>query len=218
MKAKRIFNAGIGLIMGFVLFTILVQAVDVQYAGVNNSAIGFATVNLWFHKLTGVNLKLYTVTDRFSVVPFGVCTLFGAVGAYQLIKRKSIFKVDSDIVALGIYYVMVIICYCCFEIFPINYRPILIGGAMEASYPSSTTLLIMSVMPTLIVQSEKRLKTRNIKNIIDTVTIAFTLFMITARLLSGVHWLTDIIGGLLLSAGLLCMYISAVSKIEQEDF
>ena len=98
MKAKRIFNAGIGLIMGFVLFTILVQAVDVQYAGVNNSAIGFATVNLWFHKLTGVNLKLYTVTDRFSVVPFGVCTLFGAVGAYQLIKRKSIFKVDSDIV------------------------------------------------------------------------------------------------------------------------
>ena len=89
---------------------------------------------------------------------------------------------------------------------------------MEASYPSSTTLLIMSVMPTLIVQSEKRLKTRNIKNIINTVTIAFTLFMITARLLSGVHWLTDIIGGLLLSGGLLCMYISAVLKIEQEDF
>ena len=78
--------------------------------------------------------------------------------------------------------------------------------------------MIMSVMPTLIIQSEKRLKTRNIKNIIDTVTIAFTLFMITARLLSGVHWLTDIIGGLLLSAGLLCMYISAVLKIEQEDF
>ncbi len=198
--------------MGFVRFTFLVQTVDVQHTDINNSAIGFATVNLQFQRLTGVNSKLYTVTDRLSVVPLAMCTVFGIVGISQMIKRKSIFKVDGDIIALGIYYGVVIFCYCCFEIFPINYRPVLIDGVLEASYPSSTTLLVMSVMPTVVLQSERRLKNRYIKNIIAAATLVFTAFMITARLVSGVHWLTDIIGGLILSTGLFCVYVSAVSK------
>jgi undecaprenyl-diphosphatase len=93
---------------------------------------------------------------------------------------------------------------------PINYRPILINGFLECSYPSSTTLLVLSVMPTLIFQMKNRLKNDKIKIILKLVTVVFSLFMVIARLISGVHWVTDIIGSCFLSAGLFYIYKSVV--------
>ena len=115
-------------------------------------------------------------------------------------------KVDFDIIILGIYYVIVILCYLIFEMIPINYRPILINGYMETSYPSSTTLLVLCVMPTLVFQAKNRLKNQVFKRIICTFGILFSIFMVVGRLISGVHWVTDIIGSLFLSAGLFYLY------------
>ena len=131
---------------------------------------------------------------------------FGCVGLIQFLKRKSLFKVDFDIIVLGIYYVIVICGYLIFEMIPINYRPILINGFMEASYPSSTTLLVLSVMPTLVFQANRRLKNVLLKKTIKLFTMIFTVFMVVGRLLSGVHWLTDIVGSVLLSTGLFYIY------------
>ncbi len=205
-KAKRTLAVGTTFASGFILWTILILKLDVQAAGVNSTDIGFATFNTWFHSLTGVNMVLYNITDWLSVIPVAVCTAFGALGLAQLIKRKSLFRVDRDIIALGVYYVAVAVCYLAFEIVPINYRPILIDGRMEASYPSSTTLLVLSVMPTLIFQVNRRAKSAATKRAVTVLTTAFSLFMVTGRLVSGVHWATDIIGALLLSAGLYCTY------------
>lgn len=194
----------------FILWTILIVTVDVKPVGVNETNIGFATLNTWFHNLTGVNMTLYTITDWLGLVPMFICLTFGVVGLIQLIKRRSLLKVDFDIIALGVYYVIVILGYLVFEMIPINYRPILINGFMEASYPSSTTLLVLSVMPTLTFQSKMRLKNRKIKIIINLITIIFSLFMVIGRLVSGVHWVTDIVGSYFLSAGLFYIYKSVV--------
>jgi undecaprenyl-diphosphatase len=183
---------------------------DVKNVGVNGTAIGFSTINTWFHGITGVNMTLYNVTDWLGLLPLFVCFGFGFVGLFQLIKRKSLFKVDIDILFLGIYYVIVIFSYLIFETIPINYRPILINGFLECSYPSSTTLLVLSVMPTLNFQSEIKLKNNKMKLIIRAITIVFSLFMVIARLISGVHWLTDIIGSCFLSAGLFYSYKAVV--------
>lgn len=124
----------------------------------NGTNIGFATWNDWFHKFTGVYMEIYVLTDWLGLVPVFVCSLFGGIGFVQLIKGRSLFRVDYDILILGVYYIVVIAGYLVFEMFPINYRPILIEGVMEASYPSSTTLLVLSVMPTLIFQANRRIK------------------------------------------------------------
>ena len=205
-RERKLLILGIGFIIAFALWTWLIQIIDVKSAGVNGSEIGFATINTWFHSVTGVNMTIYNITDWLGLVPIFICMFFGGVGFFQLIKRKSLFRVDFDIIALGIYYVIAISGYLIFEMIPINYRPILINGFMEASYPSSTTLLVLSVMPTLVFQANRRLKNATIKRIIATITAIFSIFMVVGRLISGVHWLTDIIGSVLFSLGLFYIY------------
>ena len=200
--------AGIILLVAFVLWTVLIRNIDVQNAGSNGTAVGFATINVWFHQLTGVHMLVYKITDWLGLVPIIICMCFGVLGLVQLIKRRSILRVDPDILLLGIYYVLVIACYLIFEMIPINYRPILINGNLEASYPSSTTLLVLSVMPTLKYQSDRRITNPMTRKAIVLFVFAFSSFMVMGRLISGVHWATDIIGSVFLSSGLFMVYRS----------
>lgn len=211
---KRNLTTAIFLLTAFALWTILIMSVDVQAVGPNGSKVGFATFNTWFHQLTGVHWTLYTVTDWLGLVPIFVCLCFGCLGLCQLIKRRSLFKVDADILLLGGYYILVIFGYLFFEVVPINYRPILIDGFLEASYPSSTTLLVLSVMPTLIFQINRRYHNRTVKNVAIGFVVLFSAFMVIGRLISGVHWATDIIGAVLLSFGLFKLYQSAVAAVD----
>ena len=137
---------------------------------------------------------------------------FSILGLIQWIKRKSIYKVDYDILVLGGFYIVTIAVYLLFESVVINYRPVLIGGILEASYPSSTTMLVMCVMPTAIMQLDYRIKNKLFRNIVVVTIIAFIAFMVIGRLISGVHWFTDIVGGALLSAGLVMMYYSVCRR------
>ena len=210
MKEKRNLLAGAGLIGAFALWTVLIRWVDVQAVGQNGTKIGFADFNVWFHQLTGVHMTLYTITDWLGLVPIFICLCFGVLGLVQLIKRRSLLRVDPDILLLGIYYVLVIACYLIFEMIPVNYRPVLIEGRLEASYPSSTTLLVLSVMPTLWFQANRRVSNAMIRKAIAVFVVTFSVFMVIGRLVSGVHWATDIIGSVLLSAGLYMLYRSAV--------
>ena len=202
------------LLLAFVVWTVLIQKVDVRPVGVNGTNIGFAMVNTWFHRLTGVHMGLYTVTDWLGLVPIAVCIGFGILGLVQWVRRKRITMVDRDILLLGGYYILVIMGYLIFEMIPINYRPILINGAMEASYPSSTTLMVLSVMPTLLFQVNRRTTNKTVRRITAVFVVLFSVFMVIGRLVAGVHWLTDIVGSVLLSAGLYSLYRAAVLAME----
>lgn len=101
---KRLLILGIMLVIAFTIWTLLIKTVDVEPLGQNGTDIGFATFNCWFHKLTGVHMTIYTITDWLGLVPIFICIIFGGIGFVQLIKRKSLFKVDCDIILLGIYY------------------------------------------------------------------------------------------------------------------
>lgn len=216
-NGKRLLFLGSIFIGAFIIWTLLIQKVDVQPLGVNGTNIGFSKINCWFHQLTGVHMEIYNITDWLGLVPIFICISFGGIGFVQLIKRRSLFKVDCDIIFLGIYYVIVIFSYLIFEMMPINYRPILIEGFLEASYPSSTTLLVLCVMPTLIEQMNRRLEDVIVRRIVQVLVICFSVFMVFGRLISGVHWLTDIVGSVMLSVGLFCIYKAVVLLGNKED-
>ena len=211
MKKNQNLLVGILLLAGFAVWTFLIQEVDVQPIGPNGSSVGFAALNGWFHQLTGVHWMLYTLTDWLGLVPIFVCLIFAGIGFVQLVQRKSLFKVDLDIIMLGAYYVLVIFGYLLFEMVPINYRPVLIEGFLEASYPSSTTLLVLSVMPTLYFQAQRRLNPNALRQTILIFSVLFSAFMVIGRLVSGVHWLTDIVGAVLLSSGIFLIYKASVN-------
>lgn len=205
---KKKFLIGAGFLAAFVLWTVLVSLVDIRPIGPNGSRVGFAALNGFVHDLTGVNLFLYTVTDWLGLVPIAVAFGFAILGLAQWIKRKSLLKVDGSLLVLGGFYIAVIASYIFFETVVINYRPTLIDGYLEASYPSSTTMLVMCVMPTAMLQLRPRIKNDVFRRCVLILIALFTAFMVIGRLLSGVHWLTDIIGGALLSAGLVIIYAS----------
>ena len=207
-KEKREFFLAVLLFVAFAVWTVLVSLVDVRGIGPNCSRVGFATLNGKIHGAMGVNMALYTVTDWLGLVPVFVMLGFAVLGLLQWIKRKNILRVDFDILLLGAFYIVVFGFYVLFEYFAINYRPVLIDGYLEASYPSSTTMLVTCVMPTAAMQLDARIKNRAVKSCALTLCYAFSAFMIIGRFISGVHWLSDIIGGLLLSASLVTAYHS----------
>ena len=201
-KKKRNFFISTILILLAVVFTILVKVVDVKQVGVNGTSIGFATLNQFVFKTTGVNMIWYHITDWLGLVPIFMAMAYALIGFIQLIKRKSLFKVDKEIIILGLFYVVVISIYIFFEKVIVNYRPILMNGFLEASYPSSHTLMTICLCGSSIIVNKKLFNNKVTKfmNIISLVIIFITVI---GRLISGVHWFTDIIGGIFISIALL---------------
>ena len=208
MEKKRKWQliAAIGSLLAFALWTVLVCLVDVRSIGPCGSAVGFATLNAFAHELTGVHMSLYIITDWLGLVPIAVAFGFAILGLAQWVSRKSILKVDRSILILGVFYLVVMACYFLFEFVVINHRPVLINGMLEASYPSSTTMLVLCVMPTAAIQLHKRIQHVAAGRCAVLAIAFFILVMVIGRLLSGVHWLTDIVGGVLFSAGLVGLY------------
>ena len=210
MKRKS-FYIGLGLLVLFIIWTVALRIVNVGAIGPQGSNVGFATLNKTVHNITGVHMSLYTITDWLGLVPICFIMGFGILGLCEWIKRKNLFKVDYSILTLGGFYIIVMAVYIFFEMFVVNYRPIFINGNLEASYPSSTTMLVMCVTPTAIMQFNSRIKSNIVKKCVNILIIAFIAFMVIARLVSGVHWFSDIIGGALLSAGLVLLYHDIIS-------
>ena len=212
MKKRNLIGIylSLSLVAAFVLWTALVSTVDIQAIGPEGTEVGFATVNRFVHERVGVNMMLYNITDWLGLVPIGVVFAFAVLGLVQWIKRKSLLRVDRSILILGGFYLVVMAVYLLFEVIAVNYRPVLIEGRLEASYPSSTTMLVMCVMPTAISQLCSRIKSKVIRWICAITIGVFILFMVGCRIVSGVHWITDIIGGALVSAGLVTAYESLI--------
>ena len=215
-QEKAIFLTAGCLLVAFVLWTVLVRVVDVQAIGPEGSRVGFAALNGAFHGLTGVHLFLYDATDILSIIPLAMIAGFGLLGLIQWIRRKSFLKVDRSILVLGGFYVVVLAVFFLFEVLAVNYRPVLIEGVLEASYPSSTTMLVLCVMPTAMLQLHSRIRNTALRVSLLAVMGGFTAFMLVGRVISGVHWITDIIGGILLSAGLVLLYVGACRTAERK--
>lgn len=202
----RNFIFPISLFAAFILFTVLLKFVDVQAIGPESTKVGFATLNLAISNFFGLKIFWYNFTDWLGLVPVFIAFSFAVFGLFQLIKRGSIFKVDKQLLLLGGFYIIVISAYIFFEKVIINYRPVILGVHPEASYPSSHTMIVICFLESAIMILKHYIKNPKIflwVKIIFRIIIAIT---VSGRLLSGVHWATDIAGGILLSLSLVEFY------------
>ena len=204
------------LILLAVVFTVLVKVVDVKQVGVNESSIGFASLNQLVFKTTGVNMIWYHITDWLGIIVIFIAMVYALIGLIQLVKRKSLFKVDKEIIILGLFYIVVISLYLFFEKVIVNYRPILMNGFLEASYPSSHTLMTICICGSAIILNRELFKNKFTK-IINILLLAIIFVTVIGRLLSGVHWFTDIIGGIVISSALLMTLYSMIGVIKKKN-
>ena len=191
----------------FVLYTAAVALIDVKPVGQMNSNVGMATINKALSDAIGVHMIWYDITNILGILALLIAAFFGVVGVIQLVTRKSLLKVDRDIIILGCFYVMVIVCYVLFDHFAINYRPVMLEDTLEASYPSSHTMLAVCVMSTAICQLKWKMRDEHVSRIVQGVLAVLIVLTVVGRMISGVHWFTDIIGGVLLSAFLVSLYV-----------
>ena len=219
-ESKRNFSIAGVLLLFFVLFTIAVLKVDVQAIGPKNSSVGLASVNGFLFEKLGEHAFFDTLTDLLLAVAFLIVFAFFVIGLKQRIQRKSLWKIDNGILALALFYVLVAAFYVLFEIVIVNYRPVLEDGELAASYPSSHTMLVCCIVGSALIQLHRMLKENKATRVfIEVLGIVLILTAIIGRMLSGVHWFTDVSGGALLSAALVMLYYAAVVFMdEQTDF
>ena len=196
------------LTLSFVLFTVAVKFIGVQPVGAAGSEIGFAALNVAVNELFGEQRFWYLLTEIFGVLAICVMGVFALLGFIQLIKRKSLVKIDRKILVLGGTYIVLILLYVLFEKLVINYRPIVSNGELEASYPSSHTMLILTVFGTSFSLIGDYIKRPGLVKILHYVIFCIMILTTVGRLMCGVHWFTDIIGGVLASAALISWFKS----------
>lgn len=210
MKKKNIITS-ITMIILAVIYTILVKIIDVAPIGPNNSEVGFSKINGFFHNLLGSNMTIYKITEILGIIPLLMAGIYAIIGLVELIKRKSLNKVDYEIYALAGLYVVVLGLYVFFEKCIINYRPILIDGVLEASYPSSHTLMALCICGSSIIVN-KRIFHKKIFNLENKLSIFLMITIILGRFISGVHWFSDIIGAIFISLALLSSFYTVISS------
>ena len=190
------------------VFSVLVTLVDRQAIGPDNTVVGFASLNGAFARVVGYNSLCDTISDLAMFLAFGVVASFAIWGLLILIREKSLSKVGKVIIGLGILYVIVAIIYVAFSKIPINYRPLLQPGEteLETSYPSSHTLVICSVLGSAILAWKRLIKNETLLKVLKLAAVTVMVVGVIARLFAGVHWVTDIIAGILFSATLIAFY------------
>lgn len=214
MQNKKELLIEMSMFLLIIVYIALIKTIDIAQIGPQNSEVGFATINGFFHNLFDYNETWYNITKYLGLIPFIGIFCYAILGLTQLIKRKSIFKVDKKLIILGIFYIVVGLVYIFFEKVVINYRPVILENELEASFPSSHTLLAITSSLSIIIMNKYYIKNKKLLKVINISLLVLMTVLIIGRILSGVHWITDIIGGILISIFLVYTFYNIITKIK----
>ena len=217
-KKGKFYLSGLFYVL-FLALIVLLCVADRQPVGAGDTALGLAKLNVQLYKAfgiggsggTGFRPELYKLTELLGYFAILVLCVFALLGAAQLIRRRSLRKVDREILAMGGLFILTLVLYVFFEKVIINYRPIVLPGESgpEASFPSSHTVLVMVILGSVCMVLKKYISIPWLREAMRALCVLLILAMIAGRLLCGCHWFTDILGGVLLGCALLALFSAA---------
>ena len=215
----KILLSGISELL-FVLLIVILCFADRGAIGPEGTSIGLSHLNRFFFELTGVNMLWYNITDWLGITAVLTAFIFAVTGLIQLIKRRNFMKVDKEILALGGLYLLVIGIYVFFENLIVNCRPVIMPGCShpEASFPSSHTMLLCVIMGSAVMIMKKYIKKKSLQRVLAVICYGIILVTVIGRLISGVHWFTDIVGGILISVSLLALYSLIICSGRKNEY
>lgn len=199
----------------FIVLTVEVRILDVRPIGPEGSEVGFSALNGEMANLIGTSELCYLLSEVLGALTLLIPVLFAALGLFEWIRQKSLRKVDRDLFVLCGAYALTAAFYVLFEVLVINYRPVLSDGVLEASYPSSHTLLAVVIFGTALSQVRSRIRNQTLRRTAEAICIFLTVLSVALRFLSGVHWTTDIIAGLLLGAAVVLSYEGGILLVDR---
>lgn len=203
---KRYLIGGFAFFLMFIIFTTIIKFIDVKNIGPHNTSVGLATINNFFVNKIGFHNKIYKLTEILGIIPIIIVLIYAIIGLYSLIEEKSFKKVNKNLYYLAIFYIIVLGIYVLFEKVIINFRPVIIEGILESSYPSSHTILAICICGSSIILNNSIFKNNKIAKLENIISFIIIIMLPLLRFISGVHWFTDIIGGILLSLSLLLFF------------
>ena len=201
----------------FILTIALVTCVDIGSVGPAGTTVGLSHLNKGVHDLIGVHMFWYQVTNLLGFWAILCGAIFACIGLKQLIERKSLKQVDAKILALGGLFVLLGVIYVLFEKVVINCRPVLMEGETvpEASFPSSHTVLAFVIFGAIAMMLKDYLQDKRLVSMLQNACLVLILVSVIGRLISGVHWFTDILGGIFLSVALLQAFSGILEKLKE---
>ncbi len=214
MKKKNNFIISAVLFLAFIAFIALLKTVDVAAIGPAGTEVGLSRLNQAVSDFLGTDMSMYKITEILGYALIAMGAVFALAGLMQVIRRRSLLKVDKRIIALGELYVILLGLYAIFEKVIINYRPVIMPGETlpEASFPSSHTMLAVVIGGSVMMMLRYYVANINIRRILQVICLATVIATVILRLISGVHWFTDIIGSLIISCALLNLFAGTIKN------
>lgn len=218
-KASGAVAAGLILLVLFLVFTAALTRVDVTSPEPVGMPLGFSGLNLRVREALGENKLCYIVTELLGYFAILVAAMSCLVGLFQWINRKNMWLVDKELFIVYFFYIIVVLLKFVFDYkLIINYRPILEDGLPASSFPSSHSMLVFTVFGMgMSARFKGFFGSKRLLKAADWVAGILIAVMIVGRLLSGIHWLTDIIGSLLLSGAIVAFYTACIRKFRKKE-
>ena len=217
LKKYGYFIASAVLLLIFIVFTILVKTVDVQYY-FNNTYVGFYSINSKFGEFVtnfGKYESMSKMSDIILYLSFAYILVLFIFALIELIKNKSFKKLNMNYYLVLGGYVLTVIFYFVFEVVKVNYSPISPIDNLKPSYPSSHVLLgcMFYLLNTFTAMKLLKPEKEWIKPLVFAATGVICLLLIFTRALSSKHWLTDIIASIILVSSLYTLFIGVHHKL-----
>ena len=207
-KKTKFLITTILLLMLTIFFIVTLKLVDVKPIGPQETRVGYATLNKAVFDKVGTSSLWLDVTKYMGYGCLAVAGLFTVLAVIQLIRRWSLSAVDRHFKGVIVLYLAVLVVEALFRYLVINRRPVLLPGETvpAPSFPSTHTMIACVAMGSAVMMIDYYVENSLAQALLQFFCILCMIILVGGRLLAGVHWLTDIIGGILISLVLLTTY------------